>query len=143
MRRTFERVTDLTAVLVLAGACATMEAPQTGLTVASSPAGSAPTYGIFGSDSYFTVQWQADERRGKPIVSGYVTNTSGWSMRKVRVRVESLDSAGAVTATHIGYVNGDVTAGSRLYYEVAVGAKAPSYRVSVLSFELVQGFGGA
>jgi hypothetical protein len=35
---------------------------------------SAPSYGIYGTDSYFKVEWQPDERRGKPIVSGYVTN---------------------------------------------------------------------
>jgi hypothetical protein len=61
--------------------------------------------------------------------------------RNVRLRVEALDAAGAVTAAYIGYVNGFITPGSRVYFEVPVETKAPSYRVSVLSFDPVQGHG--
>jgi hypothetical protein len=51
---------------------------------------SAPSYGIYGTDSYFKVEWQPDERRGRPIVSGYVTNQWGLPTKNVRLRDEAL-----------------------------------------------------
>ena len=48
------------------------------------------SYGIYGTDSYFKLEWQPDERRGKPLVSGYVTNQWGISVNRVRLRVEAL-----------------------------------------------------
>ena len=104
-----------------------------------SVARSSPSYGTYGVESYFKLEWQADERRGKPIVNGYVTNQWGISTRNVRLRVEALDAAGSVTASYIGYVSGYVTPGSRVYFEVPVPAKAPNYRVTVLSFDTIQG----
>ena len=121
---------------MLAQGCASgvMQSAATGSTSQG-----APSYGVYGADSYFTVEWQADERRGRPIVGGYVTNQFGLPMRNVRLRVEALDPAGGVTASYIGYVSGYVNPGSRVYFEVPVPAKAPSYRVSVLSFDIIQG----
>lgn len=104
-------------------------------------AASVASAGIYGTDSFFSVEWSPDERRGKPMVSGYVTNQYGMAMRNVRMRVDALDAAGQVTGTYIGFVNGYLTPGSRVYFEVPVAAKAPSYRVSVLSWEAIQGFG--
>jgi len=98
-----------------------------------------PSYGVYGAESYFKLEWQADERRGRPIVGGYVTNQAGLPMRNVRLRVESLDAAGSATGSSIGYVNGYVSPGARVYFEVPVSAKAPAYRVTVLSFDIIQG----
>ncbi len=138
MRRSV-RGTMVAAAAVLTQACATgvmdgrTNAPVSGGTQ------SAPSYGIYGADSYFKIEWQPDERHGKPIVSGYVTNQWGLPMMNVRLRVEALDAGGKVTATHIGYVNGFVTPGAHVYFEVPVQVKAPSYRVTVLSFDPVNG----
>ena len=133
------------AVAVLMQACAggmeTDRASSLSSTSSASGGASTPSYGIYGVDSYFKVEWQPDERRGKPMVSGYVTNQWGLATRNVRVRVEALDAAGNVRANYIGYVNGVVPPGSRVYFEVPVEAKAPSYRVTVLSFDPIQGFG--
>jgi hypothetical protein len=110
---------------------------------APGPAGaqSDPSYAIYGVDQYFKLEWQPDERRGKPLVSGYVTNQWGLPAKNVRLRVEALDAAGNVTATYIGYVNAFVIPGSHVYFEVPVPVKAPGYRVRVLSFDPVQGHG--
>jgi hypothetical protein len=123
-------------VAMLAQACAG-GATQS---VSGGPVGQGvPSYGTYGADSYFKVEWQADERGGKPLVSGYVTNQWGIPARNVRLRVEALDAAGNVTANDIGYVFGYATPGSRVYFEVPVSAKAPAYRVTVLSFDPIQG----
>ena len=60
----------------------------------------AQSYGIYGVDSYFKVEAQPDQRRGKPIVSGYVTNEAGLAARNVRLRVEALARRGEVTCEH-------------------------------------------
>jgi hypothetical protein len=135
MPKALRAAVAVAVVAMLAQACA-------GGVVQSTPGGgaqSAPSYGIYGADSYFKVDWQPDERRGKPMVTGYVTNLWGLAARNVRVYVEALDAAGSVTATYIGYVNGYVPPSSRVYFEVPVQAKAPSYRVKVLSFDLING----
>ena len=95
----------------------------------------AQSYRIYGSEAFFALDWQAGERRGRPVVTGHVTNTYGIATQYVRVLVESLDAAGQVTATTVGYVNGDVLPGGRVYFEVPVERAAPAYRVVVLSWD--------
>ena len=105
----------------------------------SSMVAHAQSYRIYGAEAYFAVDWQAGERRGRPVVSGHVVNTYGVSAQNVRVLVESLDAAGQVTATTIGYVSGDVQPGSRVYFEVPVERAAPASRVVVLSWDWKRG----
>jgi hypothetical protein len=136
MKRAWWAAVACAVVPMLAQACAG-GATQSASTGAAVP--SAPSYGVYGAESYFKLEWQGDERRGRPIVSGYVTNQFGLGMRNVRLRVEALDAAGGVTASYIGYVNGYVNPGARVYFEVPVPAKAPNYRVTVLSFDIIQG----
>ena len=131
------RVTVVCGLVVMLGqACA---GGATSSVSGGPPGPGAPSYGIYGADSYFKVEWQADERAGRPLVTGYVDNLWGLPTRNVRLRVEALDAAGNVTASYIGYVFGYVAPGTRVYFEVPVAAKAPAYRVSVLSFDPVQG----
>jgi hypothetical protein len=141
MRGALRRAVVLAGGAVLIQGCAggVSEGPPVMATGAS--AQGTPSYGIYGTDSYFKLEWQPDERKGKPMVSGYVTNQWGLTTRNVRLRVEALDAGGNVTATYIGYVNGYVNPGSHVYWEVPVQQKAASYRVSVLSFDPVQGHG--
>ena len=136
MQRVLRALVACVVVPMLAQACAG-GVTQSASSGAAAP--SVPSYGIYGVDSYFKVEWQPDERRGKPIVSGYVTNQWGISTKNVRLRVEALDAAGSVSASYIGYVNGYVLPGTHVYFEVPVPAKAPNYRVTVLSFDTIQG----
>ena len=99
----------------------------------------AQSYRIYGAESFFTVDWEAAERRGRPIVRGHVVNTYGMVAQRLRVLVESLDAAGQVTATTVGYVSGDVLPGPRVYFEVPVERAAPAYRVVVLSWDWKSG----
>jgi hypothetical protein len=143
MRGALGRAVVLAGVAVLIQACAggMMESTPMATTAATGGSQGTQSYGIYGTDSYFKLEWGPDERRGKPLVSGYVTNQWGLTTKNVRLRVEALDAAGKVTATYIGYVNGYVNPGSHVYFEVPVETKAPSYRVTVLSFDPVQGHG--
>lgn len=136
MQRVLRALVTCAVVAMLVQACAG-GATQSAATGAAAP--SRPSYGIYGVDSYFKVEWQPDERRGRPIVSGYVTNQWGVSTKNVRLLVEALDAAGGVSGSYIGYVSGYVLPGVRVYFEVPVPAKAPNYRVTVLSFDAIQG----
>lgn len=111
------------------------------LTTASPSIGAAQSYGISGAERYFTVELEVGERRGRPVVSGYLTSQFGFGVRDVRLRVEALDAANAVVSTQIGYVSGQVLPGRRVYFEVPVAEKASNYRVTVLSFDVFQGRG--
>lgn len=135
MRRASRTAVTCAVAGMLAQACAggAMQSVSDG-----SAAQSPPSYGIYGTDNYFKVEWQSHERRGKPVVSGYVTNQWGIGVKDVRLRVETLDAAGHVSATDIGYVFGDVMPGVRVYFEVSVPRSAANYRVSVLSFDASQ-----
>ncbi len=135
MRRASRTVVTGAAMAVLIQGCAggmVQSAPST--SGAASPT-SVQSYAVYGTESFFKLEWQPDERRGKPLVTGYVTNQWGIGVNNVRMRVEALGGAGGVTATYIGYVFGDVTPGTRAYFEVPLPQKAANYRVSVLSFD--------
>jgi hypothetical protein len=79
---------------------------------------------------------QAKGPRG-PGVEGYVYNGSPWLISNVRLRVESVDAAGTVTDTSSGWVIGNVRAGGRGYFYVAVSTAGTTYRASVQSFDKV------
>ena len=79
---------------------------------------------------------QTDSHRGLGV-QGYVYNGLPWRISNVRLRVESVDANGTVTASASGWVMGDVKAGGRGYFYVAVPAPAKTYRATVQSFDKV------
>ena len=87
-------------------------------------------------DSDLRVEWTGSEdRRGRPVVSGYVYNQRAGSYAiTVRLRVEALDGSGQVMSSTIGYVLGEVPPSNRSYFEIKAPVKAASYRVTIESF---------
>ena len=98
-------------------------------------------YRIYGAEQFFSVEWEAGERAGRPVVSGHLVNTFGIAAIRVRLLVESVDQAGQVIDRTIDWVPGDLTPGSRYYFEVAMPRAAPGYRVFVLSWDWKHGHG--
>jgi hypothetical protein len=99
-------------------------------------------FAVIGGEQFFKLDWGASERKGRPNVYGYLLNDWGVPATKIMLKVESLDATGRVVNTTPGYVAGQVTPGMRVYFEVPVPAAAPSYRVSVWSFDWIQSGGG-
>jgi hypothetical protein len=79
---------------------------------------------------------QADGPRGLGV-EGYVHNGLPWRITNVRLRVDSVDASGAVTATAWGWVQGDVKADGRGYFYVHVSSAGNAYRATVQSFDKV------
>jgi hypothetical protein len=57
----------------------------------------------------------------------------------VRLRVDAVDTNATVTASAVGRVLGEVRAGERAYFYVPGSSRAATYRVSVQSFDKVEG----
>jgi hypothetical protein len=91
-----------------------------------------------GWERYFQVSWEPFERRGRPQLSGYVVNKYGATATRVKLLVESLDSAGRIVAQRVEWLGDTVPVFSRTYFEVPVPEPAPSYRVSVFAFDFIQ-----
>ena len=93
---------------------------------------------VVNGERYFTLQWEAADRKGRPVVRGSILNDFGFTAQKIRLLVDSLDAAGGVTAQTIGYVAGQMTPGTRFYFEVPVPARATTYRVAIFQWEWLQ-----
>jgi len=102
---------------------------------------SAQAYRVYGSEQFFTIDWAAGQSHGRLVISGYVFNHYGMGARQVRLLIESLDADQHVVDQTIGYVSGDLQAGSRLYFEVPLPRAAAAYRVNVLSWDWKTGHG--
>jgi hypothetical protein len=102
---------------------------------------SAQSYAIQGADRYFRLEWETASGRRGPVIAGYVYNTTGYTMDRVRLAIDALDGSGQVTASTIGQVFGTVPPSNRSYFEIPAPAPAAAYRVRVLSFDPIAGGG--
>ncbi len=74
---------------------------------------------------------------GRPAVEGYIHNERYVWLSDVRVRVEVLNADGIAVEEASGWVVGNIRPGGRGYFAVAVKRLGASYRVSVVSFDVV------
>ena len=79
---------------------------------------------------------QTDGPRGLGV-EGYIYNGLPSRITNVRLRVDSVDANGRVTASASAWVVRDVKAGGRGYFYVAVSSPATMYRATVQSFDKV------
>ena len=83
-------------------------------------------------NAYFRLEWSKAGR----TVNGYVYNSSNRRAGHMQLLVEALDPAGAVVNRTSTAVR-DVPPNNRAFFETSV-AEAPSYRVSIVSFDWVE-----
>ena len=96
---------------------------------------------VVDGERYFKLEWEAADRNGRPAVRGSILNDFGFPAQKIRLLVDRLDAAGGITAQTIGYVGGELTPGTRSYFEVPVPARAATYRVAIFQWEWFQSGG--
>jgi hypothetical protein len=81
--------------------------------------------------SDFRVEAEPAAGKREPGVEGYIYNKRGLVATSVRLRVDSLDAAGAVVATTVQPLDRQIGISDRVYFEVPAAAAAPAYRVTV------------
>jgi len=103
----------------------------------------AQSFGASPDDRTFQVTWNATTTRGgQPAIEGYVANKTGYSYRLIVLAVDGTDAAGRPLPTTTFYVNGEVSAGDRIYFKNAVPQAGANYRVTVRSYERFGGGAG-
>jgi hypothetical protein len=94
------------------------------------------------ADQFFRVNWTVtpdEHEQGKARISGYVYNNNGDPADQVQLRITALDAAGAPGASVVEPIDETVPAFDRAYFDVKVPVQAASYRVTVESFNFLEG----
>jgi hypothetical protein len=93
---------------------------------------------IGGWEHYFKLEWEPAERKGHPIVRGYLMNDWGMPAARVRLLVDTLSADGGLLGQQVAWVGaGVLMPGMRTYFEVPVAQPGPTYRVSVFSYDWI------
>ncbi len=103
---------------------------------------SAEAYVTPNADRLFRIELEQRQTRRGPVVEGYIYNTYGSSADRVVVRVDGLDANGTVVSSTTSRVVGMVPRFGRSYFEIRVAPGAATYRMTVLSFDWINGGGG-
>lgn len=93
---------------------------------------------VLGGERFFAVEWEAAERRGRPVVYGTIGNEWGFPARRVQLLVESLDGSGRVLGQRVTWLGGELMPGTRAWFEARVPVAAPAYRVRVFAWDWIQ-----
>jgi len=96
---------------------------------------------VVGWESWLRLDWTAQTRPDGTDIDGYVVSFRGAPIHNVQVLAQGLDAAGNVVATKIDWVQGIVPGHQRTYFRIAGLPRAERYRVSVWTFESIEGKG--
>ncbi len=94
------------------------------------------------AERYFRIELEPHQSKRGFAVEGYIYNTYGASADRVMVRVDGLDSNGTVLSRTTRYITGGVPRFGRSYFQIRVPAGAATYRMTILSFDWINGGGG-
>jgi hypothetical protein len=89
---------------------------------------------VIGWERFFTIDWQPGERKGKPIVSGWVVNNYGIAATRVQLLVEGLGADGRVISQEVAWLGQDISPFQRRYFELPA-PRSPNVRVSVFAYD--------
>jgi hypothetical protein len=126
LRRSLRVATLALAVSLALGSCAS-----------SAPSGPLTPL-VLGWERYFTLSWQMDQRRGKPVVIGKIYNNYGFAAANMRLLVDELDAGGQIVDQQVGWLGFTLTPGTTAPFEIPVAHATPNHRVSVFAFDWVQ-----
>ena len=88
---------------------------------------------------YFRVEIEGAQSSGRIMVWGHVYNTHYRGARNVSLLIEGLDGSGRVVSKTVAWVNGDVHAGGRRYFEAQAPTPGTTFRGTVLYYDWVPG----
>jgi len=95
------------------------------------------------SERWFKISWETvPEADGRIRLRGYVENTYGEAAAKVQLLAQALDASGKLVAQKLEWLPGVIPGFGRVYFEVPGLPPADHYRVTVWSYERLQGRNG-
>jgi len=126
------KATNVLAAAVLIGVgvagCASMEAMP-----AASPAHELHTF-VPGWERFFTIDWQAGQRKGRPILSGAVHNQYGATATRVQLLVQGLDDKGGVVSQRVVWLGDSIEPFDTVHFDVPV-EPAANYHVTIFAYD--------
>jgi hypothetical protein len=96
------------------------------------------------SERWFKLSWEVTPEKQGDLrrLSGYVENTYGEAAGRVQLLGQALDGTGAVIGQKLWWLSGVVPGFGRVYFEIPNMPRAEHYRVTVWSYERMQGRDG-
>jgi hypothetical protein len=92
---------------------------------------------VVGWERIFKLSWEVAERAGQPVVRGYLTNDSPYTVTRIQLLVEALDRTGRVAGQRVGWFGPTLTPFSRGYFELPA-PPGETWRVRVFAFDRVE-----
>src|SRR2546428_12494754 len=119
------------AALIASGVagCASMEAMP-----AASPGHELHTF-VPGWERFFTIDWQAGQRKGRPILSGAVHNQYGATATRVQLLVQGLDDKSGVVSQRVVWLGDSIEPVGTVHFDVPV-EPAADLHVTLLAHDL-------
>ena len=94
---------------------------------------------IPGWESKFSIEWKTQsEQDGTTLLYGRIASHYGEYGSPFRVLGMAIDSSGRVIGQRIAWVHGGVPGFAQVYFEIGHLPAAPSYRVTVWDYSLIQ-----
>jgi len=96
------------------------------------------------SERWFKLSWEAMPEKNGDLrrLRGYVENTYGEAAGRVQLLGQGLDNSGNLVGQKLWWLTGVVPGFGRTYFEIPNMPKADTYRVTVWSYERIQGRDG-
>ena len=88
---------------------------------------------------WFRVNWEPRPTSVLPRIGGRIHNQSQYRVTNVRVQIEGLDAADAQVGQIYSWALGDIVPGGETSFVAEAMPDAVSYRMSVVSFDIVAG----
>jgi hypothetical protein len=88
--------------------------------------------------SYFRIEWQTAQARGRTVIQGTLYNTSTRRTGRVQLLIDGLDASGAVVNQHVEWLGTELMPGDHVAFQSPTSGPAASYRVSVFAFDPIK-----
>lgn len=88
--------------------------------------------------SYFSLDWQTAQAKGRTVILGTIRNTSNYRARRIQLLIEGLDASGTIVSQRVEWLGSDLTPGDHIYFESPTSGPAARYRVSVFAFDAIR-----
>lgn len=93
---------------------------------------------VVGWERFLSLDWEVAEGRSGPVVRGYITNSSPYTLTRLQLLADVLDNSGRVVAQQVAWGPDVLGAFDRRYFEVRLKDRGPAYRMRVLAFDRLE-----